>query len=106
MAIRTRDELMTRLSAYIGEDNSDAALEIMEDVTDTYDSLSGGEDWRARYDELDRTWRERYRDRFRGETDVLPTGEKVDEETHEEKKDEEEEIVTYEDFYESIKVEE
>ena len=102
MAIRTREELISRLSDYIGEDNSDAALEIMEDVTDTYDDLSSGENWRERYDELDRTWRERYQARFR--SDVLPTDERVDEETHEEVKEEEKEIVTYEDFYESIEV--
>lgn len=106
MAIRTREELMQRLSEYIGEDNSDSALELMEDVTDTYDSLSDGEDWKAKYDELDASWRERYRERFRSGSDELPTGEKVDEGTHEEVKDEEKEIVTYEDFFESIEVEE
>lgn len=106
MAIRTREELMQRLSEYIGEDNSDAALEIMEDVTDTYDSLNDGEDWKAKYDELDKSWRERYSARFRGTSDELPTGEKVDEGTHEEVKEEEKEIVTYEDFFESIEVEE
>lgn len=102
MAVRTRDELMQRLSEYIGEDNSDAALEIMEDVTDTYDDLNNGEDWRARYDELDASWRKKYRDRFRG-TDVLPTDEKIDEETHEEVK--EKELITYDDFFRSIEIE-
>lgn len=111
MAIRTREELMQRLSEYIGEDNSDNALELMEDVTDTYDSLSDGEDWKAKYDELDASWRERYRERFRSGSDgsgsdVLPTGEKADEGTHEDVKDEDKEIVTYEDFFESIEVEE
>lgn len=107
MAIRTRDELITRVSEYIGEDNSDAALELMEDITDTYDDLTSGEDWQARYNELDRTWRERYRERFSGRSDVLPTGEKVDEETHEEVKEEtkeKEDLVTYEDFYKAIEV--
>lgn len=99
--VRTRDELVDSLSAYIGEDNSDAALAIMEDVVDTIDDLSGGEDWRARYEELDRSWRERYRERFRNTGDVLPTGEDPADETHEETK-EEKEIVTYEDFYKSI----
>ena len=107
--IRTREELIQRLSDYIGEDNSDAALELMEDVTDTYDSFTPAEeqeDWKAKYDELDASWRERYRARFEGaEGDLLPTGEKVDEGTHEEIKEEEKEIVTYDDFFESIEVE-
>lgn len=109
MAIRTRDELLKKLSDYIGEDNSDAALELMEDVTDTYDSfgVEEKEDWKAKYEELDATWRERYRARFQGSADgdQLPTGEKVDEGTHEEVKEEEKEIVTYEDFFESIEIE-
>lgn len=104
MAVRTRDELISRISEYIGEDNSDAAIEIIEDVTDTINDLSSGEDWHARYDELDRTWRERYRARFEG-GDELPTGDRVNDDTHEEVKDEEE-LLTYEDFYDSISVEE
>lgn len=109
MAVRTREELMQRLSEYIGEDNSDAALEIMEDVTDTYDDLTSGEDWHARYDELDASWRERYRERFRGtvsDPDPLPTpGDSAGEGTHEKMKETEKEIVTYDDFFRSIEVE-
>ena len=104
MAVRTKDELLTRISEYIGEDTSDAAIELLEDVTDTYDDISGGEDWHARYDELDADWRRRYRERFESGSDVLPTDEKVEEGGHEELKDEETEIVTYDDFFKSIEV--
>ena len=88
MAVRTREELLTRVSEYIGEDTSDAAIELLEDVTATYDDIPGGEDWRARYDELDTEWRRRYRERFEAGSDVLPTGEKAGEGTHEEVKEE------------------
>lgn len=105
MAVRTREELLTRISDYIGEDTSDAAIELLEDVTDTYDDISGGEDWKARYEELDADWRKRYRERFESGSDTLPTGENAGEGTHEERKEEVKEIVTYDDFYKSIEVE-
>ena len=35
MAIRTREELMERVRAYVGEDTTDNALSLIEDVNDT-----------------------------------------------------------------------
>lgn len=66
MAVRSRDELLSALKTRIGEDVSDNALSLIEDFTDTlndYDSRVG-EDWKNKYDELDKSWRQRYRDRF------------------------------------------
>lgn len=64
--IRTKEELMTLIKEYIGDDTSDKALEIVEDTSDTIDDLStgDGEDWKSKYDELDKTWREKYKSRF------------------------------------------
>lgn len=72
MAVKTRDELMTSLRAHLGEDTSDAALALIEDVQDTVDSLFGntdGIDWEQRYHDNDAEWRRRYRDRFFGGSD-------------------------------------
>lgn len=62
MAKLSRDELVSQLSAFIGENNSDEAISLMENVSDSF--ASDGEDWKAKYDELDASWRKRYMERF------------------------------------------
>ena len=68
MAVRTRDEIMSMINARLGEDTSDDALAIIEDLTDTLDDLetraADSTDWEARYNQLDQDWRTRYRERF------------------------------------------
>lgn len=72
MAIRSREELMSAIKNRIGDDVSDEAISLMEDVSDTlsdYDSRVG-EDWKTKYEENDRSWRQRYAERFMsGNTD-------------------------------------
>lgn len=66
MAVRTRDEILAAIRARLGEDTSDDALTIIEDVDDTFKDYETrlSEDWKSKYDELDADWRKRYRDRF------------------------------------------
>lgn len=64
MAIVTKDVLIEKLNKIIGEDTSDESLSLLEDVSDTFDSLSDGENWRARYEENDSEWRKKYKERF------------------------------------------
>lgn len=64
MAVKTVDEIMTKVRERIGEDDSDEAIEFIEDISDTFESLSSGEDWKTKYEENDKKWREKYRDRF------------------------------------------
>lgn len=66
MAVVTHDNLMERVRSLIGEDSSDEALALIEDFTDTFTDLETrtGEDWKSKYDELDKTWREKYKARF------------------------------------------
>lgn len=66
MAIRTKEEILESIRTRIGDDTSDEALALVEDVSDTMDSLSNadGEDWEAKYRENDAAWRQKYRDRF------------------------------------------
>ena len=65
MAVRTRDEIISAITARLGDDHSDEALAIIEDVTDTFDSMKpNGEDWKKKYEDNDKQWRQRYRDRF------------------------------------------
>lgn len=66
MAVRTRDEILATIRSRLGDDTSDDALTLIEDIDDTfkhYETING-EDWKSKYDELDAQWRKRYRDRF------------------------------------------
>ena len=69
MAILNKDDFLKAIQTRIGDDVSDDAMKFIEDMTDTFDSLTAssagdGEDWKAKYEELDNTWREKYKARF------------------------------------------
>ena len=74
--VLTREDLIGRIRDRIGEGIEDADISLMEDIADTYDDLKeragDSENWREKYDELDRKWRQKYIDRFNGkvESDV------------------------------------
>lgn len=105
MAILKKEELINKLSAYIGEDNSDAAIEILEDVSDTIDAggdadelIKEVEDLKIKIEETDKEWREKYKARFlEGSEDP----DEPDEETEEE--EEKEEKTTYDELFEEEK---
>lgn len=71
MAIKTKDELIQSLNAVLGDNASDEALALMEDVSDTLDDSTarGAVDWEQKYRENDAAWRARYRDRFMNNAD-------------------------------------
>lgn len=71
MAIKTKDELIQSLNAVLGDNASDEALALMEDVSDTLDdnAAKGAVDWEQKYRENDAAWRTRYRDRFMNNAD-------------------------------------
>lgn len=69
MAILTREEFFEKLNARIGDDQSDEAVAYLEDMTDTFNDLDqrargDGTDWKAKYEQLDKDWKEKYRHRF------------------------------------------
>lgn len=92
MAVRTPEEILESIKTRVGDSTEDADLEFLEDVTDTLSDLKskteGQEDWKIKYEENDKQWREKYRDRF---------FEKKEEQ--EEKKEEPEAPKTYEDLF-------
>lgn len=63
MAIKTKDELLEKIRLIVKDDASDDVLSLIEDISDTISS-NNGEDWQRKYEDNDRAWRERYRDRF------------------------------------------
>lgn len=84
--IKSKDELLNAIRAVLADDTTDDALTLLEDVTDTFDSMADSEDWRGKYEELDKSWRQRYKDRFfanpaeNNETEEAEPEENVDEE--------------------------
>lgn len=71
MAIKTKDELIQSLNDVLGDNASDEALALMEDLSDTMDdnAAKGAVDWEQKYRENDAAWRARYRDRFMNNAD-------------------------------------
>lgn len=66
MAILTREQLMESIRNRVGEDTSDEALAFIENVNDTIESMTADKntDWKAKYEENDAAWRQKYKDRF------------------------------------------
>ena len=89
MAVKTRDEIMEVIRRRIGEDTSDEAIALLEDLTDTFTDyetrVADKTDWKAKYDEMDANWRKKYMDRFSGKT-----GDEIKEEQEEQIKDDSE----------------
>ena len=92
MAVKTVDEIMKKVRERIGEDDSDEAIEFIEDISDTFNSYLSIEDWKTKYEENDKKWREKYRDRF------FTSKEEVEEDEIEEP--EEKEKKKFEDLFE------
>lgn len=92
MAVKTVDEIMAKVRERIGEDDSDEAIEFIEDISDTLESFSNAEDWKTKFEENDKKWREKYRDRF------FTSKEEVEEDDIEEP--EEKEKKKFEDLFE------
>lgn len=89
MAKRTAEELSASLSALLEDDTTDEALQFL---TDLRDSVNGdGVDWEQKYNENDKTWRERYRDAF-----IHGTGK------DEEPEDEEPNYKTFESLFKEV----
>lgn len=69
MAIRTREEILNSVRSHFGDDTSDEALALVEDITDTINDFENkakndGTDWEQKYKDNDAAWRKKYRDRF------------------------------------------
>ena len=73
----TAEELLAKAKTVIGDRTDDEALGLLEDVKDSF--VVDTEDWKAKYEELDKTWREKYKARFfEGSKDEPKKSEKDD----------------------------
>ena len=75
--VLTREQLIEAIQAKLTTDDSD--LEILENITDTINSLSNQEqeDWKAKYEENDKAWREKYKARFSEPSQTQSVAEKT-----------------------------
>lgn len=86
MAVRSREEILATFGEMMGERNDDEVINFLEDINDTWSDmdtriLSSGEDWKAKYEESESTWRARYKERFLNNTPIENEKEIMAEET-------------------------
>lgn len=66
--IKSKDEILASITARIGEDTSDEAISLLEDITDTLDDYerktNDQTNWEQKYNDNDKMWREKYKERF------------------------------------------
>lgn len=66
--IKTREELITSLQSILGDTPDDSGIELLENVSDTlsdYETrINENGDWKNKYEENDKNWRQKYTDRF------------------------------------------
>lgn len=92
MAKLTKDELIEKVRKYVGDRTDDETIEIIEDISDSFDS-SDADEWRHKFEENDKMWRDKYISRF--------LEKKEDElDTPTEHEEEEKEYNSFEDLFE------
>lgn len=68
MAVKTSEEIMNYIKEKTKDDTSDETLQFVEDISDTlndYETRTKDQtDWKQKYEDNDKQWREKYRDRF------------------------------------------
>lgn len=94
MAKLSKDELIEKVKKYVGDRTDDETIEIIEDITDSIDS-SDADEWKKKYEENDKMWRDKYVSRFFDKKD-----EDLETPTEHEEEEEEKEYNSYEDLFE------
>lgn len=92
MAKLSKDELIEKVRKYVGDRTDDDSIEIIEDISDSIDS-SDADEWKKKYEENDKMWRDKYISRFVEKKEDEP-------DTPTEHDDEEKEYNSFEDLFE------
>ena len=92
MAKLSKDELIEKVRKYVGDRKDDDTIEIIEDISDSIDS-SEVDEWKKKYEENDKMWRDRYISRFAEKEEDEP-------DTPTEHDEEEKEYNSFEDLFE------
>ena len=95
MSVVSKESILESVKMMAGETPNDDAIALMENISDTYGDLESRvndtEDWKTKYEENDKQWREKYTERFssgcgEGDPDPMP-------------KEEPPKIMTFEDLF-------
>lgn len=99
MAVLNKEEFFSCIHDRMGDDTSDEAITFIENMSDTYNDLErqakgDGVNWEQKYNDLNESWKKRYRHRFfnGGANDYVP-------ETMRESTDERPEDITIEQLF-------
>lgn len=92
MAKLSKDELIEKIKKYVGDRTDDETIEIIEDISDSIDS-SDADEWKKKYEENDKMWRDKYISRFVEKKEDEP-------DTPTEHEEEEKEYNSFEDLFE------
>lgn len=63
MAKLSKDDLIEKVRKYVGDRTDDETIEIIEDISDSIGS-SDADEWKQKYEDNDKMWRDRYISRF------------------------------------------
>ena len=96
MARLTRDELIEKVRKYVGDRTDDETIEIIEDISDSIGS-SDDDEWRQKFEENDKMWRDKYISRFVEKKEDEP-------DTPTEHEEEEKEYNSFEDLFEEEEI--
>lgn len=104
MAILSKEDFLNLIKERTKDSTDDDTLKFIEDATDTINSLSDtyGEDWKTKYEDNDKMWRQKYKDRFFSAGDSAGDEHKPKDEEEEEEEEKDKEIVA-ENFDELFK---
>lgn len=65
MAIKTKQEVLDGLKKFIpDEDTSDDTLTFLKDVADTLDAGADGAAWKQKAEDVEKKWKQKYKDAF------------------------------------------
>lgn len=104
MAVLSKEDFLNLIKERTKDSTDDETLKFIEDVTDTINSLSDsdGVDWKAKCEETDKMWRQKYKDRFFSAGGSAENEHKQKDEEEEEEEEKDNEIVA-ENFNELFK---
>lgn len=93
MARLSKDELIEKIKKYIGDRTDDETIEIIEDISDSVDASNEESEWKQKYEENDKMWRDKYISRFFAKRED-------ESESSAEHEEEEKEYTSFEDLFE------
>lgn len=83
--IKTKDEIMEEIRAYIGDRSDDQTISLVENISDTIDDYAAHVDYDEKLMAVEAEWRRKYIDRFmsggekKSDVEIIEDEEKTEE---------------------------